>query len=87
MKSMDRSTTLPLDAIGALELGQKPEAIRIVRQEMGMNPEEAGHLIDHYLKMHPVAPVPGFQPSPPNHLRWLMVIGLVIVFGGLTLLV
>ena len=36
MKTLERQLLLPLDAIGALELGKKPEAVRIVRQQLGV---------------------------------------------------
>lgn len=87
MKTLERQTLLPLDAIGALELGQKPEAVRIVRQQLGVDMPVAQALIEGYLKQHPVEIMPGFSADGSGHWLWLLLCGVALLsLGGLTLL-
>lgn len=46
-------TPLPLSAIGALALGHKIDAIKIVRQEASLSLKEAKAAVDAYELAHP----------------------------------
>ena len=47
------STPLPLSAIGALALGHKIDAIKIVRQENPLSLKEAKEAVEAYERAHP----------------------------------
>jgi hypothetical protein len=79
MKTPEGKVNLPIAAIGALELGQKPEALKIVRRELGMNPEEASELVDHYLNAHPVSRVPGFESGSVRREFWIVLVLFLVV--------
>ena len=87
MKTENGNMNLPIAAIGALELGQKPEAVRIVRQELNVKPEQASAMVEHYLNAHPVSRIPGYAASNHDPLFWIIIgllalaVGLVIFWG------
>jgi len=70
---------MPLDAIGALALGQKMEAIHIVRKEKALSLKEAKALVEAYERDNPdLYPQVNLSQSPMS-LFWL---GLGLVFGS-----
>ncbi len=85
MKTENGNMNLPIAAIGALELGQKPEAVRIVRQELNVKPEQASAMVEHYLNAHPVSRIPGYTPSNHDALLWIILAVLAIVLAAMIL--
>lgn len=53
MDNNQSTIRLPLSAIGALALGQKIQAIKIVRAETSLDLKAAKHLVEAYEKEHP----------------------------------
>ena len=45
MASMDQKPTLPLEAVSALHRGNKIEAIKVVREQQGVDLKEAKHVL------------------------------------------
>lgn len=84
MKTLDRYGILPLDAIGALQLGQKSEAVRIVRQQLGVDRSAADELVDYYLRRHPVSFMPGAESR--SRAPWLLPALLSLCACGICVL-
>ena len=53
MDNTHYTVRLPLSAIGALALGEKIEAIKIVRNETSLDLKAAKMLVEAYEKEHP----------------------------------
>ena len=79
MNPMEKPITLPLDAIGALELGQTVEAVNIVRQELGVDVADARTLIDVYTREHPPAPDRPRIPATVPGWLWVSAASLLLV--------
>lgn len=82
---MDNNTqtplSLPLSAIGALTLGHKIEAIKIVRKEKSIGLKEAKELVEAYERANP-----NLRPElnhPDNTHNWLAFGALLAFVGGL----
>ncbi len=88
MDSHRKTVSLPLDAIGALELGQKIDAIKIVRKEMHLDLKSAKDVVEAYEKQNPVTHAPphlDLDAGSPA-LLWLCLIVVLAVAGGLLLI-
>ena len=70
---------MPLDAIGALALGQKIEAIHIVRKEKALSLKEAKALVEAYERDNPDLYPQQATKHPTSKLLWL---GLGAIFGS-----
>lgn len=75
----ESSVRLPLDAVGALELGQKQEAVRIVRDTLGLDPARASELVERYLRQHPPHPLPFTRLDDSSRWLWTMLAGLTLL--------
>jgi type VI protein secretion system component VasF len=53
MASMDQKPTLPLEAVSALHGGNKIEAIKIVREQQGVDLKEAKQRVEQFLRAEP----------------------------------
>jgi ribosomal protein L7/L12 len=53
MASMDQKPTLPLEAVSALHSGNKIEAIKIVREQQGVDLKEAKQRVEQFLRAEP----------------------------------
>lgn len=75
---------IPLDAIAALERGNKIEAIKLVREAQAIGLKEAKDAVERYLKLNPAvaAKYEAVQAANRgNPLLWLLlIIGIVIAF-------
>ncbi len=81
MESVNQSTNLPLSAIGALALGQKIQAIKIVRSERSLGLKEAKELVEAYEKEHPdIRPQAAIEKNnAPSLWLWLTSLFLVMM--------
>jgi len=70
---------MPLDAIGALALGQKTEAIHIVRKEKALSLKEAKALVEAYERDNPDLYPQNNLTQTPTSLLW---IGLGLMFSS-----
>lgn len=87
METMDKPVTLPLEAIGALELGQAPEAVRIVRMQFGISSEDAQLLVDDYARRHPPASGgPAVDHGLPLWIPASVILTMVVLAIGLAVL-
>jgi hypothetical protein len=50
---MEQKTTLPLEAVAALHRGNKIEAIKLVRAELGVDLKEAKQRVEQFLRTDP----------------------------------
>lgn len=70
---------MPIDAIGALALGHKVEAINIVRKKKALSLKEAQALVEAYERDNPDL-YPEYPLYPlPNGFMWLV---LSLLFSG-----
>jgi hypothetical protein len=69
--------TLPLSAIGALTLGHKIEAIKIVRQENSLSLKEAKEAVEAYERAHPDLHPTTTPKSTDSMSLWL---GAMVIF-------
>jgi Ribosomal protein L7/L12 C-terminal domain len=53
MARMDQKPTLPLEAVSALHRGNKIEAIKVVREQQGVDLKEAKHRVEQFLRAEP----------------------------------
>jgi ribosomal protein L7/L12 len=53
MASTDQKPTLPLEAVSALHRGNKIEAIKIVREQQGVDLKEAKQRVEQFLRAEP----------------------------------
>jgi len=67
-------------AIAALQLGNKIEAIKLVREETGLGLKEAKDLVERYLRDHPEVQVQFLRRSGAvkSFLSWLFMMLVVI---------
>lgn len=72
---------MPLDAIGALALGQKVEAIKIVRKENSLSLKEAKALVEAYEDNNPDLYPQHLIDESSSSLFWIIVI-CVFIFGA-----
>ncbi|PTQ89051.1 ribosomal protein L7/L12 [Agitococcus lubricus] len=80
MDNMHYKTHLPLSAIGALALGQKIQAIKIVRQETALDLKTAKELVEAYEREHPdIRPV--HQHTQSQSLIWLWLSLILLLCG------
>ncbi|MBK8326166.1 MAG: ribosomal protein L7/L12 [Moraxellaceae bacterium] len=75
------STPLPLSAIGALALGHKIDAIKIVRQENSLSLKEAKEAVEAYERAHPdlhaaTTPKPATSESMAKCYRYFYYSGM-----------
>ncbi len=73
--------SLPLSAIGALTLGHKIEAIKIVRKETSLGLKEAKEMVEAYERANP-----NLRPElnhPDNTHNWLALGALLAFIGGI----
>lgn len=75
---------IPLDAISALERGNKIEAIKLVREAQGIGLKEAKDAVEDYIKQNPAVTAKFEAVQAANRgnpwLWLLLIIGLVIAF-------
>lgn len=87
MNHSHQTTHLPLDAIGALALGQKIQAIKIVRSEKSLGLQEAKALVEAYEKEHPdIRPQHLIEHSASSSL-WVWLVSFIAIVAALSLLV
>ena len=78
------STPLPLSAIGALALGHKIDAIKIVRQENSLSLKEAKEAVEAYERAHPDLHA-ATTPKPATSMSiWLSAIVIFITAACVT---
>jgi ribosomal protein L7/L12 len=53
MASMDQKPKLPLEAVSALHRGNKIEAIKVVREQQGVDLKEAKDRVEQFLRAEP----------------------------------
>jgi ribosomal protein L7/L12 len=53
MASTEQKPTLPLEAVSALHRGNKIEAIKIVREQQGVDLKEAKQRVEQFLRAEP----------------------------------
>lgn len=80
MDNIRLKTNLPLSAIGALALGQKIQAIKIVRTETSLDLQTAKALVEAYEREHPdIRPAPVvYRDNGPSPWLWLSVFFIVV---------
>lgn len=79
MDSRHSPINLPLDAIGALTLGQRVDAIQIVRKELGLDINAAKALIEAYERQNP-ALQSTTTPITHTNAGWLwLLLGLLLL--------
>jgi predicted DNA-binding protein (MmcQ/YjbR family) len=82
MDNIQLKTNLPLSAIGALALGQKIQAIKIVRAETALDLKTAKELVEAYEREHPdIRPAPLVDRNAADS-PWLWVSVLFLVIGS-----
>jgi hypothetical protein len=77
-------TPLPTAALTALTLGNKIEAIKILRAERGLGLKEAKDLVDHYVAGQPALGAQMAQAqseSLRSGLFWLAVLAILATLG------
>jgi len=85
MDNLSRSNTevgLPPLAVSALVKGQKIEAIKLVREQRGIEPMEAKDIVEEYIRSDPV-----IQAELKNVRRNSSGFGWVLLLIGLGILV
>ena len=79
MDNTQSTIRLPLSAIGALALGQKIQAIKIVRAETALDLKAAKNLVEAYEKEHPDIRPAHLLAKDHESSTWLWLTTLVVV--------
>ena len=84
---MEQKPTLPLEAVSALHSGNKIEAIKSVRAQLGVDLKEAKQRVEQFLRAEPSVQASFAEMrarSGPNPLWWFAaIIGVVAILGYL----
>ncbi|HQV24020.1 MAG: hypothetical protein H6996_09200 [Moraxellaceae bacterium] len=84
MMPQDSTPLIPLAAIGALALGHKIDAIKIVRQENALSLKEAKEAVEAYQRAHPdLGTHPTTEPQTSTSL-WLSSMVIFIATACIT---
>ena len=78
----ERSESLPPEAIAALQLGNKIEAIKLVREAQKLDLKDAKDRVDAYVKNDPVLQqrfASAQVESTRGLVRWLIIIAVAIL--------
>lgn len=79
MDNTQSTIRLPLSAIGALALGQKIQAIKIVRAETSLDLKAAKNLVEAYEKEHPDIRPAHLVAKDNESSTWAWLTTLVVV--------
>ncbi|MCB1658423.1 MAG: ribosomal protein L7/L12 [Pseudomonadales bacterium] len=77
MMPQDSTPLIPLAAIGALALGHKIDAIKIVRQENSLSLKEAKEAVEAYQRAHPDL---ALQPSSEHKTSTSLWLSSIVIF-------
>lgn len=81
MDNIQLKPDLPLSAIGALALGQRIQAIKIVRAETALDLKTAKELVEAYEREHPdIRPAPVIEHGESSLLLWMSA--LLVIAGS-----
>jgi hypothetical protein len=86
MDNTQSTIRLPLSAIGALALGQKIQAVKIVRAETSLDLNAAKTLVEAYEKEHPDIRPAHLMATTNESSPWLWLMTAIIVVGSASLL-
>ena len=80
---MEQKTKLPLEAVSALHRGNKIEAIKVVRTQLGVDLKEAKQLVEKFLRTEPSVQASFAEmrarSAPGTLWRLAAIIGVVAV--------
>lgn len=82
MDNTQSTIRLPLSAIGALALGQKIQAIKIVRAETSLDLKAAKTLVEAYEKEHPDIRPAHLMTTTNESSAWLWLTTVVVIVGS-----
>lgn len=74
--AIEAARALPASVVGAVRKGNKPEAIRLLRDASGLGLKEANDAVERFAKEHPTA-AHGLSPGevpPTSGGAWLLVV-------------
>lgn len=78
MDNIQLKPDLPLSAIGALALGQRIQAIKIVRAETALDLKTAKELVEAYEREHPdIRPAPVIERGESSSWLWLSLLMII----------
>ena len=85
MDNTHYTVRLPLSAIGALALGEKIEAIKIVRNETSLDLKAAKMLVEAYEKEHPDLRPAHLVAKDSESSAWIWLTAAVVLVGSVSL--
>jgi hypothetical protein len=86
MDNTHYTVRLPLSAIGALALGQKIQAIKIVRNETSLDLKAAKILVEAYEQEHPDIRPAHLVARDNDSSTWVWLTMMAILAGSVSLL-
>lgn len=84
-RDQSRPVQLPPQAVAALLAGSKIEAIKIVRQVLGVDLKDAKGLVDTYVATDPVMRLTWQNRAAQSKRSWLGWVVLLVLVGWLAL--
>ncbi|MBH1971511.1 hypothetical protein FK216_09460 [Moraxellaceae bacterium AER2_44_116] len=85
MDNIHYTVRLPLSAIGALALGEKIQAIKIVRNETSLDLKAAKMLVEAYEQEHPDLRPAHLMAKDHESSAWLWLTTAVVLVGSVSL--